>query len=176
MSARCCSEARLVRFQHGEEALELRPLVAAGLVHVDQFADLGKREPEALAAQRELEPGAVAQRVDAPLAVAPRREQPLVLVEADRARRDVELAREVADGELGAFGVSMLGFGLILSRWSLYEYPWPETPPPGETIAVAPGIHWLSMPLPFQLDHINLWLLEDERTAGRWSTPASATP
>jgi glyoxylase-like metal-dependent hydrolase (beta-lactamase superfamily II) len=42
------------------------------------------------------------------------------------------------------------------------QYPWPETPPPGETIEVAPGIHWLSMPLPFQLDHINLWLLQDE--------------
>ena len=41
------------------------------------------------------------------------------------------------------------------------QYPWPETPPPGETIEVAPGIHWLSMPLPFQLDHINLWLLQD---------------
>jgi len=26
---------------------------------------------------------------------------------------------------------------------------------------VAPGVHWLSMPLPFALDHINLWILED---------------
>lgn len=26
---------------------------------------------------------------------------------------------------------------------------------------VAPGIHWLRMPLPFQLNHINLWVLED---------------
>jgi glyoxylase-like metal-dependent hydrolase (beta-lactamase superfamily II) len=43
------------------------------------------------------------------------------------------------------------------------EYPWPETPPPGEALEVAPGIRWLSMPLPFQLDHINLWLAEDER-------------
>jgi glyoxylase-like metal-dependent hydrolase (beta-lactamase superfamily II) len=41
------------------------------------------------------------------------------------------------------------------------QYPWPETPPPGETIEAAPGVRWLSMPLPFQLDHINLWLLED---------------
>jgi len=41
------------------------------------------------------------------------------------------------------------------------QYPWPETPPPGETIEVAPGVHWLSMPLPFQLDHINLWLVQD---------------
>jgi glyoxylase-like metal-dependent hydrolase (beta-lactamase superfamily II) len=47
------------------------------------------------------------------------------------------------------------------------QYPWPETPPPGETIEVAPGIHWLSMPLPFQLDHINLWLLKDGE--GGWT-------
>lgn len=34
-------------------------------------------------------------------------------------------------------------------------------PPPGETLAIAPGVHWLRMPLPFALDHINLWLVED---------------
>ena len=34
-------------------------------------------------------------------------------------------------------------------------------PGPGEAIAVAPGIWWIRMPLPFALDHINLWLLED---------------
>ena len=49
---------------------------------------------------------------------------------------------------------------------SSLQYPWPETPVPGATIEVAPGVHWLSMPLPFQLDHINLWLLEDE---GGWT-------
>ena len=35
---------------------------------------------------------------------------------------------------------------------------WPER---GELWEVAPGVHWLRMPLPFQLNHINLWLLED---------------
>lgn len=34
-------------------------------------------------------------------------------------------------------------------------------PPPGEPVAVAPGVLWLRMTLPFALDHINLWLLED---------------
>jgi glyoxylase-like metal-dependent hydrolase (beta-lactamase superfamily II) len=34
-------------------------------------------------------------------------------------------------------------------------------PQPGEAIEVAPGILWIRMPLPFALDHINLWLLED---------------
>jgi len=28
-------------------------------------------------------------------------------------------------------------------------------------VSVAPGVRWLRMPLPFQLDHINLWLLDD---------------
>ena len=41
------------------------------------------------------------------------------------------------------------------------EYPYAEPPVPGSTIEVAPGVHWLRMALPFQLDHINLWLLED---------------
>jgi glyoxylase-like metal-dependent hydrolase (beta-lactamase superfamily II) len=41
------------------------------------------------------------------------------------------------------------------------EYPFPEVPAPGTTIEVAPGVHWLSMPLPFQLDHINLWLVDE---------------
>jgi glyoxylase-like metal-dependent hydrolase (beta-lactamase superfamily II) len=50
------------------------------------------------------------------------------------------------------------------------EYPWPETPPPGTAIAVAPGVYWLSMPLPFQLDHINLWLVqEDTQEEAGWT-------
>jgi glyoxylase-like metal-dependent hydrolase (beta-lactamase superfamily II) len=44
---------------------------------------------------------------------------------------------------------------------SSLEYPWADTPQPGTTLEVAPGVQWLSMPLPFQLDHINLWLLEE---------------
>jgi glyoxylase-like metal-dependent hydrolase (beta-lactamase superfamily II) len=41
------------------------------------------------------------------------------------------------------------------------DYPFPNPPAPGATIEVAPRVHWLRMALPFQLDHINLWLLED---------------
>lgn len=29
------------------------------------------------------------------------------------------------------------------------------------TLAVAPGVHWLRSQLPYALDHVNLWLLED---------------
>ena len=41
------------------------------------------------------------------------------------------------------------------------EHPWAEAPAPGTTTTVAPGIRWLRMPLPFALNHINLWLLDD---------------
>jgi glyoxylase-like metal-dependent hydrolase (beta-lactamase superfamily II) len=41
------------------------------------------------------------------------------------------------------------------------QFPVAAPPGPGETLAIAPGVHWLRMPLPFALDHINLWLLED---------------
>ena len=40
-------------------------------------------------------------------------------------------------------------------------YPFDDKPGPGEVKEVAPGVLWLRMPIPFQLDHINLWLLED---------------
>lgn len=39
----------------------------------------------------------------------------------------------------------------------VHEHP----PDAGETVEVAAGVHWLRMPLPFALDHVNLWLLED---------------
>ena len=41
------------------------------------------------------------------------------------------------------------------------HYPHAHPPAAGEKIEVAPGVFWLRMPLPFQLDHINLWLLRD---------------
>ena len=45
-------------------------------------------------------------------------------------------------------------------------HPWTAPPEPGDAVVVAPGIKWLRMPLPFALNHINLWLLEDE---GGWT-------
>ncbi len=41
------------------------------------------------------------------------------------------------------------------------DYPFSNRPEPGTTIEVADGIHWVRMPLPMALDHINLWLLRD---------------
>jgi glyoxylase-like metal-dependent hydrolase (beta-lactamase superfamily II) len=46
---------------------------------------------------------------------------------------------------------------------SQLAYPFGDTIPPlGTVVDVAQGMKWLRMPLPFALDHINLWLLEDE--------------
>lgn len=44
-----------------------------------------------------------------------------------------------------------------------YEYP--AIPESGGAREIEPGVVWLRMPLPFALDHINLWLLADR---GGW--------
>jgi glyoxylase-like metal-dependent hydrolase (beta-lactamase superfamily II) len=51
---------------------------------------------------------------------------------------------------------------------SKLEFPHDRTlPAPGEALEVAPGVRWVRMPLPFALDHINLWLLRDRAEDGR---------
>ena len=42
------------------------------------------------------------------------------------------------------------------------RFPCGDVPDPGVIKNVAPGIYWLRMPLPFQLNHINLWLIEEK--------------
>lgn len=62
------------------------------------------------------------------------------------------------------------------------DYPFDDLPAEGERLEIAPGLHWVRMALPFALDHINLWLLDDgdgvtvvdsgyanERTRDAWS-------
>jgi glyoxylase-like metal-dependent hydrolase (beta-lactamase superfamily II) len=39
------------------------------------------------------------------------------------------------------------------------RYPWPQPPASGQVQEVAEGVLWLRMPLPFSLNHINLYLL-----------------
>jgi glyoxylase-like metal-dependent hydrolase (beta-lactamase superfamily II) len=46
------------------------------------------------------------------------------------------------------------------------HYPHETPPAAGESIKVADGIFWIRMPLPFALDHINLWILEDNDEHG----------
>lgn len=47
------------------------------------------------------------------------------------------------------------------SRRPVYPFG-EETPAVGETMEVAPRVHWVRMPLPFSLKWINLWLIEDD--------------
>ena len=49
-----------------------------------------------------------------------------------------------------------------MASQSPIDYPHAAPPAPGTALEVAPGVRWMRMPLPFALDHINLWLLDDE--------------
>ena len=44
---------------------------------------------------------------------------------------------------------------------NLLSYPLGAVPETGQVLDVAPGVRWLRLPLPFKLDHINVWLLRD---------------
>jgi glyoxylase-like metal-dependent hydrolase (beta-lactamase superfamily II) len=41
------------------------------------------------------------------------------------------------------------------------QYPFPKPPNPGDVIEVRPGLLWLRLPLPFQLNHVNIYLIRD---------------
>ncbi|MBS0644894.1 MAG: MBL fold metallo-hydrolase, partial [Proteobacteria bacterium] len=43
------------------------------------------------------------------------------------------------------------------------DFPLTQPPAPGELIDVAPGIRWMRLPLPYRLDHVNIYLIQDER-------------
>src|SRR6266550_40353 len=49
------------------------------------------------------------------------------------------------------------------SQNAALDYLFDAPPPPGEVREVAPNILWLRMPLPFALDHINIWSLRETR-------------
>lgn len=42
------------------------------------------------------------------------------------------------------------------------SYPLGPGPQADERIEVAPGVYWLRLPFPFGINHINIWLLEDD--------------
>jgi len=63
---------------------------------------------------------------------------------------------------------------------SQLTFPWDKAQPAvGELMTLAPGLHWVRMPMPFALNHINLWLLDDvHEGAPGWTAVDSgvATP
>lgn len=44
---------------------------------------------------------------------------------------------------------------------TVLAHPHPTAPAPGEAIEVAPGILWARMPLPFRLNHVNIYAIDD---------------
>src|SRR5215467_5876722 len=46
---------------------------------------------------------------------------------------------------------------------TVLQFPVAAPPGPAKALELAAGVRWLRMPLPFALDHINLWLLKDGR-------------
>ncbi|MBI1395406.1 MAG: MBL fold metallo-hydrolase [Betaproteobacteria bacterium] len=42
------------------------------------------------------------------------------------------------------------------------SFPYPDAPAPAEWVALAEDVRWIRMPLPFALNHINLWLLRGD--------------
>ncbi|HWD34415.1 MAG TPA: MBL fold metallo-hydrolase [Pseudomonas sp.] len=51
--------------------------------------------------------------------------------------------------------------GLSDSPNARLSYPYATAPAPGVPIQIAPGLHWLRLPLPVALGAINVWLLAD---------------
>ena len=48
-----------------------------------------------------------------------------------------------------------------LSLAESLRYPWETPPGPGDVIEVTPGVLWVRLKLPFQLKHVNIYLLAD---------------
>lgn len=42
-------------------------------------------------------------------------------------------------------------------------FPIESAPPAGTTVEIAPGILWTRLPLPYRLDHINVYFIQDDR-------------
>ena len=42
-------------------------------------------------------------------------------------------------------------------------FPHDQPPSPGALIEIAPGVQWLRLPLPYRLDHVNIYLIADGR-------------
>jgi glyoxylase-like metal-dependent hydrolase (beta-lactamase superfamily II) len=60
-------------------------------------------------------------------------------------------------------GVEDTDVAEMRSQRAKLTYPLGDPPPAGEAREIAPGVHWVRMPLPFVLQAINLWLIEEAK-------------
>lgn len=44
----------------------------------------------------------------------------------------------------------------------MLDFPYETAPAPGEVVAVRPGLLWTRLSLPFRLDHVNVYFIEDD--------------
>lgn len=44
----------------------------------------------------------------------------------------------------------------------ILDYPFAAPPEAGRSLQIAPGVVWMRMPMPFVLNHINIWGIEDQ--------------
>src|SRR6267154_779101 len=49
----------------------------------------------------------------------------------------------------------------IQSSVEALRYPWESHPGPDQVVEVRPGVLWVRLKLPFRLNHVNIYLLED---------------
>jgi glyoxylase-like metal-dependent hydrolase (beta-lactamase superfamily II) len=42
----------------------------------------------------------------------------------------------------------------------MLQFPWGEAPAPNRVVEVAPGVQWFRLPLPYRLDHVNIYLID----------------
>jgi glyoxylase-like metal-dependent hydrolase (beta-lactamase superfamily II) len=53
-----------------------------------------------------------------------------------------------------------------MSHAATLAFPHPHPPAPGAVTPIAPGILWFRLPLPYRLDHVNIYLIEGD---GGWT-------
>lgn len=71
--------------------------------------------------------------------------------------RALRLETDLADGVITGEGEADSGRAAVRGL----TYPLGDPPAPGEAIQAAPGVKWLRLPLPMQLNHINVYAIED---------------
>jgi glyoxylase-like metal-dependent hydrolase (beta-lactamase superfamily II) len=83
----------------------------------------------------------------------------------------VQSARQYYGPDPGPFAISerrrfCYQARMQTSHLPVLSYPFSTPPEPGTLTDVAPGIRWLRLPLPYRLDHVNVYLIEN---AGGWT-------
>jgi glyoxylase-like metal-dependent hydrolase (beta-lactamase superfamily II) len=70
------------------------------------------------------------------------------------------------NGVSGGCAAHPSGYIGVMDHPTILRFPMTEPPATGGRVEAAPGIMWLRLPLPYRLDHVNIYLIEDE---GGWA-------